>query len=66
MFRILGALLICYVAYGLSTGQISGRYRAWGRMFRRDEAPWLYWPTILVYSLLAVALIFLFGLRARL
>jgi hypothetical protein len=65
MFKILGALLICYVAHGLSTGQIYGRYRAWGRTFRRDDDPWLYWSTMAVYSLLAMALIFLFGLRGR-
>ena len=65
MFKILGALLLCYVAYGLNTGQIYGKYRFWGRTFQRDETPWLYWSAIVVYSLLGVALIFFFGLRSR-
>lgn len=65
MFKILGVLLGCYVVYGFSAGQIYGRYRAWGRMFRREEEPWLYWSTMVAYSALTVALIFFFGSKWR-
>jgi hypothetical protein len=61
MFQILGILLLCYVAYCFTTGEIYGRYRAWGRTFQRDAEPWLYWSTIASYCALALALIFLFG-----
>jgi hypothetical protein len=62
MFKILGVLLLGYVGYGLTTRQIYGKYRAWGRTFQREEEPWNYWSTIVAYSALAVALFF-FGSR---
>jgi hypothetical protein len=58
MFKLLGILLSSYVAYGFANGRIYGKYRAGGRMFFRDADPWLYWSTLVVYSLLAFALIF--------
>jgi hypothetical protein len=61
MFKLAGILLSFYVVYGLVNGRIYGRYRAGGRMFYREADPWLYWSTLLVYSLLAVALIVFFG-----
>ena len=51
----------CYAAYGLATGEIYGRCRAWGRTFRRGDDPWLYWWTIGVSTLLGLSLIFIFG-----
>jgi len=53
--------LLSYVIYGVKARQIYGRYRYWGRMFGRDEEPWLYWSTIVSYILLATALMFCFG-----
>jgi len=61
IFKLLGILLLSYVIYGVKARQIYGRYRYWGRMFGRDEEPWLYWSTIVSYVLLATALIFCFG-----
>jgi hypothetical protein len=61
MFRILGILVLGYVGYGLLTGQIYGRYHAVGRTFQRDADPWLYWSTLVVYFILAIALFFFFG-----
>jgi hypothetical protein len=63
MFRILGILVLGYVGYGLFTGQIYGRYHAGGRTFQRDADPWLYWSTLVVYFILAIALFFFFGRR---
>jgi hypothetical protein len=61
MFKLLGILLSFYVVYGFANGKVYGRYRAGGRMFRRDADPWLFWSTLVVYSLLAAALILFFG-----
>ena len=61
LFSLLGIFVLCYAAYGLATGEIYGRYHAWGRTFRRDGEPWLYWSTIVAYILLGIALIFIFG-----
>jgi hypothetical protein len=60
-FKALGMFVLGYAAYGVATGQVYGRYRAWGRTFRRDGEPWLYWSTICVYTLLGLALVFAFG-----
>jgi hypothetical protein len=65
MFKLLGTLLSIYVVYGFADGKIYGRYRAGGRMFYREADPWLYWSTLVVYSLLAVALILFFGSPGR-
>jgi hypothetical protein len=61
MFKLLGILLSFYVVYGFVNGRVYGRYRAGGRMFYREADPWLYWSTLVVYSLLAIALILFFG-----
>jgi hypothetical protein len=61
MFKLLGIFLSCYVVYGLVNGRVYGRYRAGGRMFYREADSWLYWSTLVVYSLLAIVLILFFG-----
>jgi hypothetical protein len=53
--------MLCYVGHGLVTGRTFGRYNTWGRTFQRDADPWLYWSTLVAYSVLAVALFFFFG-----
>jgi len=63
MFKLLGILVLAYTAYGLVSGEIYGRYHAWGRSFLRDDEPFLYWSTIVAYIALGFALIFLFGKR---
>jgi len=63
MFKILGVLLLCYVAISFATGKVYARDRMWGRTYRRDENPWNYWSTLVIYFLLAIALFFLFGRR---
>jgi hypothetical protein len=65
MFKLLGTLLSFYVVSGFVNGKIYGRYRAGGRMFYREVDPWLYWSTLVVYSLLAIALILFFGSPGR-
>ena len=60
MFKVLGSLLLGYVAYCLYTGRTFAKSGAWGREFARDEAPSHYWSSIAVYALLAVALMTVF------
>ena len=60
MFRILAALLACYVIYALTTGRVFAKAGVWGRTYARDKAPHRYWSTIAVYCLLSVALAWIF------
>jgi hypothetical protein len=60
LFKLLGAAVGCYVVYGLVTGAIYGRYRMWGRTFRRDEDTVGYWSAIAAYTILAGMLLFVF------
>ena len=60
LFKILGVLLACYVAQALSTGAVYARSRAWGRTFTRADDAFGYWAAVGSYSLLALALVFLF------
>jgi hypothetical protein len=60
MFKVLGGLLAGYVLYCLYTGRTFAKSGAWGREFAREDAPFNYWSTIVVYALLAVALVTVF------
>ncbi|HEY4366815.1 MAG TPA: hypothetical protein VGN07_06230 [Steroidobacteraceae bacterium] len=60
MFKLLAALLAIYVAQGLASGTIYGKSGTWGRVYRRAEQPSQYWWTIAAYSLLTLALFFIF------
>jgi hypothetical protein len=58
VFKVLGAAITCYVAYGLLTGAIYARYRAWGRTFYREDDAAGYWSAIAAYAVLAALLLF--------
>jgi hypothetical protein len=60
LFRVLGVILGCYVAYGLATGAIYANSGLFARSFRRDEDGLSYWPAIGANSLLSLALLFWF------
>lgn len=60
MFRVLGVLLACYVAQALVSGNVYSKSGPWGRTFRRDENAPGYWAAVAAYTLLALALIFIF------
>jgi len=60
MFRLLGVLVICYVAYSLAAGEVYAKYGAGGRTARRDEEPFKYWSGVISYSVLALLLFFVF------
>ena len=49
----LGAAVGCYVVYGLTTGAIFAKCKAWRRTFRRNEDATGYWSAIAAYVVLA-------------
>jgi hypothetical protein len=60
MFKLLGGIVLCYVAYSLYTGRTFAKRGPWGRSFARDAQPFGYWSALAVYVLLAAALITVF------
>jgi len=60
LFRPLGLLLACYAAFGVATGTLYAKSGPLGRSFRRDEDPFQFWCTFVVYCGLAAALVFVF------
>jgi hypothetical protein len=60
LWNLLGVLLLLYVGQCLMTGSVYSKYRAWGRIYLRDEQPFHYWSTIATYCLLSLALFFVF------
>lgn len=60
LFDLLGACVAIYTAYAAATGRVYVRHRAWGRSVLRSDEPRYFWLNIVIYSLLAVALITVF------
>jgi hypothetical protein len=60
MFKLLGALLACYVGLCIVRGRVFAKRGAWGGSIERDAEPERFWPTIIVYVALAAALMFVF------
>jgi len=60
LFKILGVVLLLYVVYGMSVGEIYAKRGIWGATIKRDEQPVGYWSTITVYTGLSIALVFFF------
>ncbi len=60
IFKVPGVLLALYVGHALVRGAVYARTGIWGRSFRRDGEPWSYWSAIMAYSLLSLALMFIF------
>jgi hypothetical protein len=60
MFKILGIVVLGYVAQCLYTGRTFAKSGVWGREFARDEHPFHYWSAVVAYALLAVALMTVF------
>jgi hypothetical protein len=59
-FKLLGAILVLYVAYALNSRAIYARRGIWGTTYRRDADPARYWSTLAAYTALSIALLFLF------
>lgn len=60
VFKLLGVLVALYVAYALSIGEVYAKRGIWGAASTRAEQPVLYWSAMVVYAILALALLFVF------
>lgn len=57
VFDLLGVGLAIYVVYAAATGSVYAKHRAWGRAVVRQEEAGYFWTIIVIYALLAAALI---------
>jgi|GEM_PF-711580 hypothetical protein len=60
LFRVLGILVLLYVAYALSRGEVFAKSGWRGRTVSRNESPGYFSAVIAIYTLLGVALITVF------
>jgi hypothetical protein len=60
MFKLLGALLACYVAYAAFAGEVFAKAGAGSRTVQRSESPAYFWAVVVVYAGLSLALILWF------
>jgi hypothetical protein len=60
MFKLVGVIVALYVVYALSVGEVFAKRGVWGAISRRAEQPFQYWSTIVAYTVLSVALFFIF------
>lgn len=60
MFRILGVLVLLYVAYALAMGEVYAKAGWRGRTVSRGETPGYFAVVISIYAILGVALITVF------
>lgn len=57
---MLGGLVALYVVYGFFSGSVAGRSGIAWRRWEREAQPRMYWSVMIVYALLAIALITIF------
>jgi hypothetical protein len=60
VFKIVGAVVALYVLYALYAGEVYAKRGWWGATSKRGEQSLRYWSSIVVYTILAVALFFVF------
>jgi hypothetical protein len=60
LFQLLGVLIAAYVVQSLIRGEVYAKSGIWGRTYQRDDNPARFWSTVVIYSMLSLALIFLF------
>lgn len=60
MFRALGILVLLYVACALSRGEVFAKKGIRGVMVSRQESPGYFSAVVAVYTLLGIALLFVF------
>jgi hypothetical protein len=60
MFKLLGLLLLVYVAYAVLRGEVYARAGLGGATIERAARPGYYWTVIVVYIGLAIALLTVF------
>jgi len=59
-FKLLGVLLLLYIAYALNGGAVYARRGPRGGIYQRDAEPFRYWSTLAIYAALSIALLFVF------
>lgn len=59
-FRLLGILLAAYVVRSVLHGTVVVRAGAGARTLHRETEPTQFWSGIVIYSLLVIALLFIF------
>jgi hypothetical protein len=60
VFKLLGVVVLLYIVYALSAGEVYAKRGIWGARSTRAEEPFRYWSTIVVYTILSAALLFVF------
>jgi hypothetical protein len=60
MFRILGFIVLFYVCYALSRGEVFAKKGIRGERVSRQESPGYFATVIAVYTLLGFALLIVF------
>lgn len=60
MFPGLGIVVLLYVLYAVSQGEVYAKHRWSGRKVVRTESPGYFWVVISVYSALGIALLTIF------
>ena len=60
MFKGIGILLIIYTIYSAYAGEVYAKKGPGGQMYYRKESPRYFWTIISIYTLLSMALIFIF------
>lgn len=60
MFKVLGVLVGLYTVYAAISGEVFAKQGPWGRTISKQESPRQFWGVIVVYTLLAIALLTVF------
>jgi hypothetical protein len=60
LFKLLGVLVGAYAFLAALKGEVFARSGPWGRIVSRAREPAYFWSVILVYAVLALALLTVF------
>lgn len=60
MFKVLGVLVLLYVAYAAARGQVFAKAGPSGRTVSRAESPQYFWVVVAIYTGLGIALLTVF------
>lgn len=60
MFKLLGLLVGLYTLYAIVTGEVYARSGVWGKRVLRAQSPEYFWVMIVIYGILAIALVTVF------
>ena len=60
LFTFLGTLLIIYVIYAVTKGEVYAKSGAWGKRIYLEESPGEFWTAIVIYSVLSMLLLMFF------